>query len=93
VQVESLEETETMAWMECKATEAMDWLETISLKESLIWKAWVRWEEGLRLAHQKWEIGEATARMETMGHQPILTLKLTEGECTWFETWRKWYLG
>ena len=75
--VESLEKTETMAWMECKMAEAMDQLETISLKESVIWKAWVRCKEGLRLAHWQWEIGEAAARMETMGHQPILALKLT----------------
>ena len=73
--------------------EASYWLEIISLNESIIWKAWVGWEEGLRLAHRQWEIGEATVRMETTDFQPILVLKLTEGECAQFETWRRWYLG
>jgi len=42
-------------WMECKMTEASGQLEVMPL---IIWKAWARWEEGLRLAHRQWEIGE-----------------------------------
>jgi len=63
-----------------KMTKALDWLEVNSLKESIIWKAWARWEEGVRLAHRKREIGEAAMRMETLSNQPILTHKLSEGE-------------
>jgi len=81
------EETKTAAWIEHKMTEASDQLETSSLKESIIHKAWVRWEEGLRLAHMQQEIGEATARMETTKGQPILMLRLTEGRHEQFETW------
>jgi len=91
--VKSQKEAEMMAWMEQKMTKASDELKIVSLKESIIWKAWVRWEEGLRLAHRQQEIGEAAARMETMYHQPILVLKLTEGEHAWFEMWRRQYLG
>jgi len=47
----------------------------------------VRWEEGLRLAHRQQEIGEATVRMETTNDQPILVLRLTEGEHEWFDAW------
>jgi len=60
----------------------------MSLKESTIWKAWVGWEEGLRLAHRQQEIGEATTRMETKGDQLILMLRLSKGEHEWLETWR-----
>jgi len=31
--------------------------------------------------------------METTSAQPILALKLTEGEHRWFEAWRRHYLG
>ena len=48
-----------------KTTEASDWFEVFSLKESMIKKAWAEWEEGLMLAHKQWEIGEAAVRMET----------------------------
>ena len=74
-------------------TEASEQLETISLKESIIWKAWVRWKEGLRLAHRQWGIGEAAARMETSSQQPILALKLTKGKHEQFKAWTMWYLG
>ena len=73
-QLESPGEDEMGTWMECKMTEALGQLEVMSLKESIIGKAWARWEEGLRLAHRQWEIGEAATRMETMGDQPILVL-------------------
>jgi len=91
--VETHEEDEMGMWMECKMTEALDQLEFISLKESIIRKAWDGWEEGLRLAHRQWEIGEATMRVETVSDQLILTLKLSEGECGWLETWKRSYLG
>ena len=78
--VESWEGDEMGAWMECKVSETLDQLIVISLKELIIWKAWTGWEEGLRLAHRQQEIREAAARMETVSNQPILTLKLTEGE-------------
>ena len=91
--VESQKEAKMGAWMERKMTKASDQLEIITLKGSVIQKAWARWEEGLRLAHRQQEIGEAAARMETMYHQPILVLKLTEGEHAWFEMWRRQYLG
>ena len=51
------EQTETAAWVEWQATEASNQLEHISLQESIVWKAWARWEEGMRLAHREWEIG------------------------------------
>jgi len=70
-------------------TEALDQLKVVSLKESIIRKAWARWEEGLRLAHRQWEIGEAAMRMETASNQPILTLRLTKGEHEWLETWKR----
>ena len=87
------EEDKAAAWITCKMTEALEWLEYISLKESVIWKAWIGWEEGLRLAHRQQEIGEAAARMETTSSQPILTLRLTEGEHGWFEAWKRHYFG
>ena len=36
------EETEVAAWIEQKTNKASDWLKTISLKESIIWQAWIR---------------------------------------------------
>jgi len=51
------EETEVVAWIEHKKSEALDQLKTISLKESIIWKALIGWEEDLRLAHRQQEIG------------------------------------
>jgi len=91
--VETHEEDEMGVWMDCKTTEVSDWFKVISLKESIIWKAWARWEEGLRLAHRQWEIGGATTGMETMSNQPMLTLKLSKGEHEWLETWKRQYLG
>jgi len=44
-------------------TKATHWFKNISLKESIVWKAWPGWEEGLRLAHRQQEIGEAATRM------------------------------
>jgi len=72
MQVETQEETELGAWMENKRTETSDPLELVSLKESIIRKAWVGWEEGLKLSHRQQEIGEVAARMETASNQPIL---------------------
>jgi|SRR5882724_7024193 len=93
MQVETCEEEKTVAWMEHKTTEASSWLEVISLKESILWKAWAGWEEGLRLARRQQKIGEATTRMETMSDQLIPVLKLSEGEHEWLETWKRQYLG
>ena len=76
-------------WMEHKMTKASGRLVVMSLKELIIWKAWTGWEEGLRLAHRQREIGEAATRMETMGDQLILMLKLSEGEHEQLETWKK----
>jgi len=42
--------------MEHKVTEALDWLEVVSLKELIIQKAWTGWDEGMRLAHRQQEI-------------------------------------
>ena len=92
IQVKSQEEAEMGAWMEHKTTEASDQFKIISLKESILWKAWSRWEEGLRFAHKQQDIGEAAVRMETTSDQPILTLKLTRGKHEQFETWRGQYL-
>jgi len=78
--IDSQEEAETRAWMEHKMTEALDQLEIMSLKELIIWKAWAGWEEGLRLSHKQWEIGEAAAKMQTTSDQLILMLKLTRSE-------------
>ena len=75
-----------------KTTKASDQLELVSLKESIIQKAWAGWEEGLRLGHRKWEIGEATVMMESTNDQLILTLRLTEGEHVWFKNWTMQYL-
>jgi len=58
------EETEMAAWVKWQVTKASDWLEHISLQESIIWKAWAGWEEGMRLAHRQQEIGEAAMRMK-----------------------------
>ena len=80
MQMESQEEAETEAWMEHKMTKASDWLQVVALKESIIKKAWGRWEDGLRLAHKQRKIGEATVRMKTTSEQLILVLKLTEDE-------------
>jgi len=87
------EETKAAAWIKHKMTEALDRLKTISLKDSIIWKAWVGWEEGLRLAHRQQEIGEASTRLETTSDQPILTLRLSKGEHEQLETWKRGYLG
>jgi len=89
IQAETHEEDKTGEWTECKMTEASGQLEVVSLKKLLIQKAWAGWEEGLRLAHRQWGIGEATTRMETMSDQPILTLKLSKGEHEWLETWKR----
>ena len=86
------EEDEAAAWIMHKTTEALDWLKYISLKESIIWKAWIGWEEGLRLAHRQ-QIGEAAARMETTSALPILMLRLTEGEHGQFKAWKRCCLG
>ena len=83
------EEAETVAWIKHKMTKALDQLELISLQESIIQKAWARWEEGLRIAHRQWEIGEAAMRMKTTSEQPILALKLSEGESKWYRMWRR----
>jgi len=93
MQVESQEAAEMGAWMEHKITKASDWLKIVTLKELIIRKSLARWEEGLRLAHKQWEIGEAAVRMETMSDHPILMLKLSDGEHKWLEAWRKRYLG
>ena len=77
------------AWIEQQMTEASDWLELISLQESIIQKAWARWEEGMRLAHRQWETGEAGMRMKPTGEQPILMLKLGKGESEWYRMWRR----
>jgi len=71
------EETE-MGSLEVRQPKPSDQLELVSLKESIIQKAWAGWEEGLRLGHRKWEIGEATVMMESTNDQLILTLRLTE---------------
>src|SRR5882724_13469163 len=55
------EETDTAAWVERQATKARNRLEYVSLQESMIRKSWAGWEEGMRLAHRQWEIGEAAA--------------------------------
>jgi len=74
-------------------TEALDQLKIVSLQELVIWNAWVRWEEGLRLAYRQWEIGEAAARMQTTCAQLILILKLNEGKSKQYKAWRRQYLG
>ena len=81
------EEGKVAAWIACKMTKASDQLDYISLKESVIWKAWIG------LAHRQWEIGEAAARMETTSAQPILVLRLTEGEHGQFKAWKRCCLG
>jgi len=30
--------------------------ENISMQESLIWEAWCRWKEHLRMAHRMWRV-------------------------------------
>ena len=87
------EETKTAAWIKRQVTKASDWLEYMSLKESIIWKAWAGWEEGMRLAHRQWEIGKEAARMQTTGEQLTLMLKLGEGENEQYRTWRRHYMG
>jgi len=71
----------------------MNWLEYVSLKESIFRKSWAGWEEGMRLAHRQQEIGEAAARMQTTGEQLTLVLKLGEGEKEWYRAWRRCYMG
>ena len=57
-------------------TEASGQLEVMPLKESIIWKAWARWEEGLRLAHRQWEIGEPP-----QGWKPWVTSQYSCSDC------------
>ena len=83
------EETETAAWVKRQVTEASDQLEYVPLQESIVWKAWAGWEEGMRLAHRQWEIGEAAARMQTTSEQQTLMLKLGEGENEQYRMWRR----
>jgi len=50
-------------------------------------------EEGMRLAHRQWEIGEAAARMQTTSEQLTLVLKLGEGRKERYRAWRRCYIG
>jgi len=44
------EETDTAAWVEWQANEAMNRLEYVSLQELIVRKSWAGWEEDMRLA-------------------------------------------
>jgi len=87
------EETETATWIKQQATEASNQLEYVPLQESIVWKAWAGWEEGMRLAHRQQEIGEAATRMQTTSEQLTLVLKLGEGGKEWYRAWRRRYMG
>jgi len=87
------EETDTAAWVEQQATKATNWLENVSLQESIVRKSWAGWEEGMRLAHRQWEIGKAAAMMQTTSEQLTLVLKLGEGEKERYRVWRRCYMG
>jgi len=87
------EETKTATRIDRQATEASNQLEYMPLQESIVWKAWAGWEEGMRLAHRQWEIGEAAVRMQTTGEQLTLVLKLGEGEKERYRAWRRCYIG
>jgi len=50
-----------------KTTKASDQLELVSLKESIIQKAWAGWEEGLRLGHRK--MGDRRGHCDDGVHQ------------------------